>query len=416
MSAASIKQTFKEADVNGTGLVSQEKCVAFFKECSSWSENDISYFFDAFPADANGSLNYNEFVDWVCTESVEDFAYNRPISKTSMESLTADQKEDAKEKQLMNRGASETRRKSISGEGVSEESIKNFKCPSYPKPDEAKAKIQETVKSNDKMKTLGLDRFGEAEMEELCMAFHERIVSFDEDVIIQDEKGDRLYIVDEGNFDIFVARAGDDGVLGAPAKVANFGPGSLFGELALMYSAPRAATVRCATPTGRLWSLDREPFTMMLRRCGVQMVEQYSGWLTGVEILNKLNKHEIGLLADASESILLDEGEEICLQGDEGDAFYILEDGTCAAFLDTPEGERLVKSYEKQGEYFGELALLTESTRKLTVKATSEASVFKIDKDTFHQQLGPIKERLQAKALDYADLGAFFQSQSNLST
>jgi cAMP-dependent protein kinase regulator len=46
-----------------------------------------------------------------------------------------------------------------------------------------------------------------------------------------------LYVVEKGTFDIFV-KSGDK-----TRKVAVRGPGTCFGELALMYNAPRAATV-----------------------------------------------------------------------------------------------------------------------------------------------------------------------------
>lgn len=238
----------------------------------------------------------------------------------------------------------------------------------------------------------------------MVMAFQEKTIEQDHNVITQGDEGDCLYIIDEGNFDIYVARPDDTGKLGAPFKVTNFGEGMLFGELALMYSAPRAATVKCATPTARVWSLDREPFQMLLKRCGIQMVEQYSGWLTGVDMLKPLNLHEISMLADACENVLLDEGEVIYQQGDEGDALYILEDGQCGAFVETDDGEQLVKSYTEQGEYFGSLALLNDAPRQTTVKATTDANVLRISKETFEGMLGPIKDRLQTRAAEISEL------------
>merc|ERR1712139_460601 len=96
---------------------------------------------------------------------------------------------------------------------------------------------------NEKMGILGLDKIPQVHLEEMVMAFEERKIRAGEDVIKQGDEGDRMYIVESGNFDIYVARADAAGVLGAPAKVANFPEGSLFGELAILYDAPRAATV-----------------------------------------------------------------------------------------------------------------------------------------------------------------------------
>ena len=62
----------------------------------------------------------------------------------------------------------------------------------------------------------------------------EKAVAAEEDIIRQNDEGDYFYVVESGSFDIFV---NDE-------KVTEVGPGGHFGELALMYFAPRAATVR----------------------------------------------------------------------------------------------------------------------------------------------------------------------------
>lgn len=54
------------------------------------------------------------------------------------------------------------------------------------------------------------------------------------DAIRQGDLGDNLYVVESGEFAVFVNQK----------KVATRGKGTLFGELALLYNAPRAATVR----------------------------------------------------------------------------------------------------------------------------------------------------------------------------
>ena len=58
--------------------------------------------------------------------------------------------------------------------------------------------------------------------------------------------GDFFYVMESGRCDIFVRSAGDDGQdddAEYGRKVQQRGPGQCFGELALMYNAPRAASV-----------------------------------------------------------------------------------------------------------------------------------------------------------------------------
>lgn len=426
-----IKQSFKEADTSSTGRMSKQLCAGLFKDISSWSEEDIAIFLDLIPVDADGMVSSDAFVDWVFKDGQEAMPAALPekqvtaaesdagfsmmssrnaskVNPKDKKELTAEEAaEFENEKHVIMQRVTKSRRKSVQAASVSEDDIMNYKCPKFEKSADAQAKIRDALQSNEKMATLGIGRFNDAQMDEMVMAFEQKTIVMDQDVITQGEEGDCLYIIDEGNVDIFVARPGDDGKLGVASKVANWGPGALFGELALMYDAPRAATVKCASESARVWSIDRKPFSMLLKRCGVETTEQYNGFLTDVDIVKTLNLFEKGQIADAAESILLDEGEVIFTQGDEGDAFYILEDGACAAFVQTANGEEeYIATYEVQGDYFGELALLNNEPRKATVKATTDAVVLKIEKETFETLLAPIMERLKAKAKEYAPLPA----------
>ena len=46
-------------------------------------------------------------------------------------------------------------------------------------------------------------------------------------------------------------------------------PGEFFGELALMYNAPRAATINC-TKTGLLYVLDRQTFSHIVKNAATK--------------------------------------------------------------------------------------------------------------------------------------------------
>ena len=69
-------------------------------------------------------------------------------------------------------------------------------------------------------------------------------------MIRQGDVGDFFYVLDTGHCDIHVEGVG---------KVMDVGPGGSFGELALMYDAPRAATVTATEPS-TTWALDQLTF------------------------------------------------------------------------------------------------------------------------------------------------------------
>jgi len=227
------------------------------------------------------------------------------------------------------------------------------------------------------------------------MAFYSLNVGRGDNVINQGDEGDRFYIVKDGHFDIFVARKGEDGQLGLPTKVAEVGPGGVFGELALMYNAPRAATVSCVSDTATLWALDGRDFQMLLMNAQMQQKRMYEGWLQEVPILKNLNHFELSQLSELLVMELFEAGDYIIKQGEEGDKFWILEEGECRAYISGDAGEAEVKVYNNPGDYFGELALLSGEPRKASVRATADSQVHYVTKDDFDAVLGPIKDILR---------------------
>ena len=81
-------------------------------------------------------------------------------------------------------------------------------------------------------------------------------------VIHQGDVGDFFYVVEEGGFDFYIRKNGGT-TQGLGERVGGVGAGGSFGELALMYNAPRAASVVSTSP-GVLWALDRITFRRIL--------------------------------------------------------------------------------------------------------------------------------------------------------
>lgn len=287
-------------------------------------------------------------------------------------------------------------RQGVSAEVVSDDTIANFVKPVYPKSDAAAKQLTATIQKNDKMKVLAGTLSDEA-LADVVNAFQLKTVLKDHDVIHQGDVGDCLYICEEGELEVFVARADPStGKLpeGKGNKVLTVGPEALFGELALMYSAPRAATVTVASATAKLWALERDAFKMLLVSKGAGLPPVYQGYLRDVAILKVFNDHELSAIAEVMESSLYDAGEVVVSQAEAGENFFIVEDGTCSAFMTGPNGEKEMKKYIA-GDYFGEIAVLTGEKRKTTVRATGEGcTAFSISKENFVKMLGPIKDSL----------------------
>lgn len=100
-----------------------------------------------------------------------------------------------------------------------------------PKTEDQIRRIQVGVETSFLFKNLD-----ESQRKEAVDAMFEKAVKSGEDIIKQGALGDYFYIVDTGTFDVFVAKGSNP-----PVKVVSYTAGASFGELALMYNAPRYA-------------------------------------------------------------------------------------------------------------------------------------------------------------------------------
>merc|ERR1712217_684110 len=113
--------------------------------------------------------------------------------------------------------------------------------------------------------------------------------------------------------------------------------------------------------------------------------------LQSVEILQSLDAYERSQISDALKEISFSKGDFVVKQGDPGDNFYIVEEGS----LHAEKNEQRVMEY-KEGDYFGELALLRGERRAASVIVNSEkARVLFLGQNTFQKMLGPLQAKLE---------------------
>jgi len=202
-------------------------------------------------------------------------------------------------------------------------------------------------------------------------AMKEVPVSVDESVFDQGDAGDFLFVIESGKFDCVK----DDVV------VKTCEAGDVFGELALLYNCPRAATVK-SKERGVCWKLDRETFNAIVKEAAQKKRERYDSFLAKVPLLQSMDAYERSQLADALRSESFSEGQVIVSEGEVGQKFYIIEEGEAAA----AKGGVQVMSYGI-GDYFGELALIRNQPRAATVTCKTLAKILSVDKASFNRLL-----------------------------
>ena len=159
-------------------------------------------------------------------------------------------------------------RKAVSAEAYGEWNKKeDFKPRIIEKTEVQKERIREKLKMSFVFNALDA-----RELEIVVSAMEEKKFKLGEAVITQGDEGDNLYVVDTGTLKcsrvfvrLLIVMTFLQQVKGQAAKfLKNYQPGEAFGELALLYNAPRAATI-AANEDCILWSLDRPTFTNIVK-------------------------------------------------------------------------------------------------------------------------------------------------------
>lgn len=196
-----------------------------------------------------------------------------------------------------------------------------------------------------------------------------------------------LYIVKEGKFEVLQKRQGVNFRVNLKER------GDCFGEVSLMYSCPRTATV-AATTDATVWVLDRDAFRYYVRDAAETQVSAVELFLNSVPILNPLSREEKLRLVDAFEQRTYTPGTEVVVEGDPGDFFYIILDGEAVVYQNTVQGPRKVNHLFK-ADFFGERALLEDAPRMATVQAHTKLTCLALARDEFTQLLGPLQKLME---------------------
>mmetsp|Transcript_18778 Transcript_18778/g.22503 ORF Transcript_18778/g.22503 Transcript_18778/m.22503 type:complete len:328 (-) Transcript_18778:683-1666(-) len=257
-----------------------------------------------------------------------------------------------------------------------------------PKSDEAKASIREIMATNILFQGLDKDQ-----VQEVVDVVEEKCFPAAENIITQGEQGDHFYILEAGTAEVYLKIGSDP-----PAMVKTYKHGDSFGELALLYNSPRAATVKAVTDC-TCWVMDRPTFRRIVADSAFRKRNLYEEFLREVPLLASLEDSERSAIADVLEPKYHEPGDYIITQGDAGDAFYLLETGE----VEAKAGGTTVMNY-KRGDYFGELALLNDEPRKADCIAKSKCKTVSMDRPTFKRLLGRLTKILQRNMEHYVAL------------
>ncbi|XP_034110909.1 cAMP-dependent protein kinase type I regulatory subunit isoform X2 [Drosophila sulfurigaster albostrigata] len=278
------------------------------------------------------------------------------------------------------------RRGGISAEPVTEEDAANYVKKVVPKDYKTMNALSKAIAKN-----VLFAHLDESERSDIFDAMFPVNHTAGENIIQQGDEGDNFYVIDVGEVDVFVNSE----------LVTTISEGGSFGELALIYGTPRAATVRAKSDV-KLWGIDRDSYRRILMGSTIRKRKMYEEFLSRVSILESLDKWERLTVADSLETCSFEDGETIVKQGAAGDDFYIILEGCAVVLQQRSEGEEPAEVGRLgSSDYFGEIALLLDRPRAATVVARGPLKCVKLDRARFERVLGPCADILKRNITQY---------------
>lgn len=305
---------------------------------------------------------------------------------SSEEESDQDQDDDAFEQELAKKlDKSSGARAAVASEA--HEVDDDWVPPVYEKTPAQRARIAEAVSDSFMFAALSHDQ-----LQPLLDAFQEIRVEPGTKVI---EEGclvgahDRgLYVFESGEMDVY--KKGKEAAVFTYTEI-----GQNFGEIALLYNAPRSATV-IATKPSVLWCIDRMTFNVLVKDAVKKAKDRRFNFLKSVELLETLTDDEIAKIGDALRERTYGTGVHIIEEGTEGDVFFILEKGMAAAIKN---GSRVMEY--RPSDYFGELALLKDVPRAADIITQEDCTVLSLNRSAFQRLLGPLDSMMSERMAQY---------------
>jgi CRP-like cAMP-binding protein len=184
--------------------------------------------------------------------------------------------------------------------------------------------------------------------------------------------GNFFYILKEGSVELVI-----DG-----KSIKQLQKGESFGELALLHGAPRSATIITLTDC-LFWVLERRNFKKIVDHINHLNYEENKQFVHSISILSHIENDQKSILCQNLIKETYEEGTIIVKEGDKANCLYIIKEGEVNCVF---KGKVVVTL--RKGDYFGEKAILIDSTRTMDVVAKTKCVCFSISVETLKHMVG----------------------------
>ncbi len=224
-------------------------------------------------------------------------------------------------------------------------------------------------------------------LRDLVGAFEMITVPAGSRVIAEGEEGAEAYIVARGELE--VSRQSVDDEDGPPIVLARLSSGALFGEMALLSRAPRAASVVATRPSILLLAkrdgleevAGRRPIVgiELAAHCRRRMVANLA---RTSPVLVSVPPQERAVLVDRFETRIFEKGDKIVTAGEEAQGLHLVASGQVAVVVNEG-GENMVLATLVPGDTVGEVALVLRRKANADVTAVHPTVTLFLPREEF---------------------------------
>jgi ATP-binding cassette subfamily B protein len=219
----------------------------------------------------------------------------------------------------------------------------------------------------------------------LCGLFRKERFEFGDLIVREGDEADAFYFLTSGR-----ARVVKTTGKGEELVLASLRPGSEFGDAALLDGGVRTASVRCSTSVEVL-RLGRDDFLEMLGqhpdlRKHLEMTARFRalhGFLYEFSNFGRLTAPALRELIENLTPVSFKKGQNILREGEPAGPMYIVKAGRVRIFA-SREGRVRNLAFCREGDFFGELSLITQSPRAASAEAASDTELFALSPESVH--------------------------------
>lgn len=208
-------------------------------------------------------------------------------------------------------------------------------------------------------------------------------------VVRQGDEGREAFVLARGAVNVMREQVGAGDVL-----LATLGPGAIFGEMALVSEAPRAASVVAAEPV-QLLAIARSALELLAREdpaigptlgrfCYRRML---SNLVRHSAILSSVPIDQRSALIERFSSLQFEPGQLLVRQGEEPASLFLIASGEVQVRSTDAAGERTVLAQLGPGHVVGEISVVLRRPANADVVALHSTVALALSREQFHEAI-----------------------------